>query len=379
MHIIMEANQLKPAVARLQAVTGKATTIPILACISIRTDGKDRVQLRATDQEAELTVSVPASVQEPGYWAIEGDRLQKAIDTAPDGGQIKLKLIAAGQRLEIRHGRSAYRLPCFNGEDMPHLQFDDHNWQINLSGSELDNLLNITAFAEQKGPRYYLHGVSVTTRDDKLCAYASDGHRAIRAQSDIDVPKNFSPFIVGSGNCNRILHLFKDSASVLLKAHSRGIVIVAGDYCYTSKLIDAEPIDIERVIPKPTGVKPVTVNRKRMIATIDSLIGLTDKEVRALRFVVLEDNLYVCLSEKSDAEGECFIDAKCAGTGETIGLNGVYAKDMCRVWDNDEIYITFQDEGVPILFEAKDSHRTGCIMAIRSQSIDVSKIEKQEG
>lgn len=379
MHIIIEANQLKPAVARLQSVTGKATTIPILACISILAEEKDRVQLTATDQDAELRVTIPAEVTETGYWAIEGDRLLKAINTAPDGGQIKLKLMKAGQRLEIRHGRSAYRLPCFNGEDMPHLEFDDHDWQINLSGAELDNLLNITAFAEQKGPRYYLHGVSVTTRHEKLCAYASDGHRAIRSQSDIDVPKKFSPFIVGSNNCNRILHLFKDSASVKLKAHSRGIVIVAGDYCYTSKLIDAEPIDIERVIPKPADIPPVTINRKRIIATIDSLIGLTDKEVRALRFVVLQDSLYVCLSEKSDAEGECFIDAKCTMTGETIGLNGVYVKDMCRVWDNDEIDITFQDTGAAILFEAKGSQRTGCIMAVRSEAIDVDSIEKQEG
>ncbi|SNY93380.1 DNA polymerase III, beta subunit [Cohaesibacter sp. ES.047] len=373
MHIIVDANILKPTLQKLCTIANRSSSVPILNCVSIRTLSQDRVQLTATDQDAELIVTIPAEVIESGYWAIEAHRLANAIASAADGSQIKLKLVKDNHRIEVRHGRSGFKLPCLLGDDMPHLNFTGAEWRIDLAGVELTSLLDVCSFAEPaKGHRLYLQGVQLRTLDGKLCSYASDGHRAARSPSDIEVPDGFCDVIVPTGNCHRIMSLFKDSTDLSLMAHKRMIFVGGGDYQLISKLIDAEPIDIERIIPKQRE-HVVRVDRKRLIATIDSLIGLTDKETRTLRFVVMEDGLYICLSEKTDAEGESVLEAKCQAAAMTVGINGSYVKDVCAAFDTAELDIHFDNQSAN-LFVANGNQKTTCVMPIRVQDVDINKI-----
>lgn len=375
MQIVVDSNQFKPAVQRLQLVAARNGSVFILGCISIRTLSAEEIQLTATDQEAELIVTIRAQVEEHGHWAVDAQQLARAIVTAPDGGQIAIKYLKRGSRLDLRHGRSEYKLPCFNGEDMPHLKVPDIAWAVGLAGGDLENLLGIRVFAEKpKGPRIMLQGVTLQDRNGQICAYSSDGHRAMRAQSDVATPDGFMPLIISTSNCGRILDLFRDSTSVTFSANQSTILIEGGAFQFVSKLIDCQPIDIEQIIPRGGDMDPIKLNRKTLSATVDALIGLADKGAKALRFVALDRSIHVSLSEKSEAEGECFMDADCVSSPETTGLNGSYVRDMCGAFDHEEVTMRIGGNGVPVMFEAENSPRTGCIMQVRVQSIDPATI-----
>src|SRR5579883_2029381 len=98
------------AVGLAHNVADKKSTLPLLASICLRSLGKDRLLVLATDLHVSFSMTCPAEIKEEGAVVIDAKRFYDAINNLPDlpNSPIEIQSDAEGAQVKIHCGRSRY-------------------------------------------------------------------------------------------------------------------------------------------------------------------------------------------------------------------------------------------------------------------------------
>jgi len=250
---------------KFTAQAGALADATLLATMSVRgntkilkpSDGAARVSAAANivdvgcfDRCVTIRASAAATVIEPGSVAVPADRLFKLVSGfAPDA------MITMAEGVITRGDTSRYKLPTIPIGDLPELAaIDDEIAGITLTGDHVLTLLEPVVAADDEATRKYFNSVFLQTVDDDLVATSTNGSRLIRTTVMA------APFAPG-----RDLILPEPSAITLRKLirqikppkviarRSKSLFAAATpEFTLTTKLIDYEYPDLQRVIPAST-------------------------------------------------------------------------------------------------------------------------------
>ena len=108
-----------------QGVADRKSTMPILANVLLRTEGKDRLYLAATDLNVTVTSELPATILKEGGLTLGAKHLYDIVKSLPEGELLLRR--AENQYAEIKSGKVDYRMVGMADRDFPKLanQFDD--------------------------------------------------------------------------------------------------------------------------------------------------------------------------------------------------------------------------------------------------------------
>src|ERR671939_386848 len=90
MDIRIDKNQLLRGLYLAHGIADRKSTMPILANVLLRSDGKDRILLAATDLNVTVTAELPAKVEKEGGLTLGAKHLHDIIKSLP-GDQLALK------------------------------------------------------------------------------------------------------------------------------------------------------------------------------------------------------------------------------------------------------------------------------------------------
>lgn len=96
MKLTVERGLLLKALSHMQSVVERRQTIPVLSNVLLETKG-DSVLLKATDNEIEVTESIPAGVEEAGSTTVSAHKLYDIVKKLPDGAQVSLSFVGGNQ------------------------------------------------------------------------------------------------------------------------------------------------------------------------------------------------------------------------------------------------------------------------------------------
>jgi len=244
--------QRKDLLASLQAVIGvveRRQTMPILSNILLKAED-DRVVLTATDLELELVTECPAVVRSPGSAAVPGRKLLDICRGLPDTAEIELT--QEQQQTRIQSGRSRFTLSTLASQDWPHLDEVEEGQQIALPEGTLKKLLDRTHFAmAHQDVRYYLNGLLLDLRSNRVRCVATDGHRLALSDADVDISLDEpTAAIVPRKAVTELVRLLNSGdAQITLQLSSKHLRLQLPGLMFTTKLIDGRFPDYERVIP----------------------------------------------------------------------------------------------------------------------------------
>lgn len=365
MKATIERATLLRCLSHVQSVVERRNTIPILSNVLIDASDGGSVRVMATDLDLQVVETMSASsVDQPGAITVSAHLLFDIARKLPEGSQVSLT--TNDNRLEVKAGRSNFKLPTLPRDDFPVIVEGDLPTSFELPARVLAELIDRTRFAiSTEETRYYLNGIFLHVTDENepmLKAAATDGHRLARftlprpegaaGMPDVIVPRK------AVGELRKLLEEALDGNVLVDLSASKIRFTLGGEggVVLTSKLIDGTFPDYSRVIPTAND-KLLKVDPKLFFSGVDRVATIATEKTRAVKIGL--DNDRVTLSVTSPDNGtaaeELMADYKAEGM--EIGFNANYLKDILGQIDADTVELHLADAGAPTLIRENEGSR----------------------
>jgi len=359
MRVTVERSHLLRSLAHVHRVVERRNTIPILSNVLIRAD-RNRLTLKATDLDLEVTETVAAEVGQAGATTVPAHILHDIVRKLPDGAEVSLDT-GDGSQLALKSGRSRFTLQVLPEADFPDLTTGEFPTRFQLPASTMKKLIDRTQFAiSTEETRYYLNGIylhAVTVgKKAMLRAVATDGHRLAQAQVEApDGAEKMTGVIVPRKAVGEIQKLVEggDGAIDVEISDTKIRVTIpgssgGGEVVLTSKLIDGTFPDYVRVIPQGND-KIMKVERSAFSEAVDRVSTISSERGRAVKLGLSDGKMTLSVNNPDSGSATEELGVDYGGDDIEIGFNSRYLLDVAGQLETASAEFRFADPGSPTL------------------------------
>jgi len=371
MKLAIERATLIKALAHVQSVVERRTTIPILSNVKIEAEAGG-VGLTATDMDLLVVERTDAEVSQPGAVTAPAHTLYDVVRKLPEGSMVAIEQSKDGPELNLRAGRVTFDLPCLPAADFPTMTDEGLSHSFELSAETLRLLFDRTRFAiSTEETRYYLNGIHMHAVEDgsHLRAVATDGHRLARVEAPLpEGAAGMPPIIVPRKTVAEVRKLIDDAEPeqiVEVALSNARIRFQIGRAVLRSRLIDGTFPDYERVIPHGND-RLMVIRTKELTEAVDRVATIATDKSRAIKLSLADSRL--TLSAVSPDAGRAVeeLDASYSSEPMEIGFNARYILDISQQIEGDEVEFALADSGSPTLVrDPQDASALYVLMPMR--------------
>ncbi|VVC76893.1 DNA polymerase III subunit beta [Aquicella siphonis] len=363
--VVQREALLKP----LQAVSGvveRKQTLPILSnvLLTIR-DG--RLLLTGTDLEIELVGFVRIENQSAdGVATVSARKLFDICRTLPEGSALRLSL--EKNYLVVRAGESCFMLNTLPAQDFPSLEDSQYASEFTIRQNSLKNLLTKTYFAMgQQDVRHYLNGAFLDIGQQSIKCVAADGHRlALSSLHDEAIGNVEARIILPRKSVLELIRLLGGDmdSDITLHIGENRARFVTPDFIFTTKLINAQYPDYNRLIPK--GTTTALGDRESIKQALTRASILSNEKFRGVRFQLEPSKLRITANNSDQEHAEEAVTLEYAGNNMEIGFNVAYLLDVVSAITTKAIRCVFTSPNDGVLIEpAEGDHSLYVVMPMR--------------
>ena len=165
-----------------QGIADRKSTMPMLANVLLRTQGKNQLLVAATDLNVSLTAELKSTNASEGGITLGAKNLYELIANAP-GDEITLKK-ADNHWAEIKSGKVTYRIVGMPDRDFPKVPDHREASYTTLESAVLREMIERTLFSVcNDETRFHLNGVFFESDGSKSRMVSTDGHRRARSSA----------------------------------------------------------------------------------------------------------------------------------------------------------------------------------------------------
>ena len=348
---LTRAALLKP----LQIITGvveKRQTLPILSNVLV-TVTENTLALTATDLEIELIGIISVDqVAQTGKTTVAARKLLDICRALPDDADIKMAL--EGEQLVVRSGGSRFALTTLPALEFPNFENGPFVAEFAMSEGKLRKLIGKAYFAMgQQDVRHYLNGALFDVNDGSVKCIATDGHRLAYSVVEEDRASAIKTKVILPRKSVLELVRLLDSnseADVTLCIGESHFRLVSKDFTFTSKLINAQYPDYDKLIPRTVENTAVAGRESFKQALVRASI-LSNEKFRGIRLQLDKDVLRIVANNPEQEEAEETITLEYQGNGVEMGFNAAYLLDVISAIATDKLSWSFNDPNSGVLIE----------------------------
>jgi len=372
MKLSIERAALLTALAHVQSVVERRNTIPILSNVHLEAVD-DALALTATDLDIAVVEGVPAAVSRPGATTVPAHTFYDIVRKLPDGSEVELTQKAGEARLQLRAGRSEFTLACLPKEDFPVMAAGELPAHFQVAAAEMRRLIDKTRFAiSTEETRYYLNGIYLHAAQSAgvavLRAVATDGHRLARVETPLPEGAAAMPGVIVPRKTVAELRKLIDSldGDVDVSLSDTKVRFAVGRASLTSKLIDGQFPDYERVIPAD-NTRHLSVEAASLAQAVDRVSTISSERSRAVKMALDANRMTVSATSPENGTATEEVTAVYGDGALDIGFNSRYLLDiMDQVDKGGEARFSFKDSGSPtVVRDASDEGALFVIMPMR--------------
>lgn len=332
-----------------QGIADRKSTMPMLANVLLRTQGKNQILVAATDLNVSLTAELKSSNAHEGGFTLGAKNLYDLIANAP-GDDVTLKK-ADNHWAEIRSGKVVYRVVGMPDRDFPKVPDHREATYSTIETAVLREMIDKTLFSVcNDETRFHLNGVFFESDGSKAKMVSTDGHRLSKVERTIaGGPKLSSGIIIPKKGLLEIKKVLESGESCKLAIKTPHLFLVQDDIAIAVKLIDAQFPSYDQVIPKDHK-RIVTVDRARFIDALRRA-QLMSSETRGVKVAVTKEGLTITSDNPDLGEVREELEAEYSGEPIAIGFNPKYVVELLSQITNDQITIALGNELDPGLIQ----------------------------
>lgn len=350
MKFTLQREQLLKTLQLVTGVVERRQTLPVLANLLVKaSDG--RIELTGTDLEVQLVAECEASVDQAGEATLPARKLADIWRSLGEGSEVSVTV--EGDRAVVRSGRSRFTLATLPAVDFPQVPSGDADVDLTLGQDVIRALIDDVSFAmAQQDVRYFLNGMLLEVSQDQLRAVATDGHRL--AMSTVSAEGGSSDRVraiiprKGVIEIGRLLDGENETATVQMGGNH--LQVKSGGFTLTTKLVDGQFPDYEKVIPSDTS-RIILGDRDTLRQAFQRASILSNEKYRGVRLMVEGEQLTIQANNPEQEEAEEVVAVEFNGDALEIGFNVSYLLDVLGVLDTDQVKLSVSDANSSALIE----------------------------
>lgn len=360
MHFTIEREIFVKALARVQGIVEKRSTIPILSNVLIQAEN-DTIRLIATDLEVGMKTSYPATVKKSGKITVSAKKLFEIIREFPEG---EVSFISKENCwIELRCGKAIFNIVGLSPEEFPYFPETENQTFIQIPAELLKQMVEKTAYAiSTDETKYNLNGIyfrEVELDGEKtLRLVATDGHRLALYQANIDVseiPQVQTGVILPRKGIQELRKITEEgNGEIELGFFDNNAVVQRDQTTVVMRLVDGEFPDYERVIPK-TRDQEALVDRDALLHVLKRISILASERSRGVKMQLSPNVLELSSSNPELGEAREDLEIDYQGPEVTIGFNARYLLDILQNIDDETIEMIFKDQVSPTMISPQNN------------------------
>ncbi|MGJ0508954.1 MAG: DNA polymerase III subunit beta [Methylocystis sp.] len=345
MKLTIDRGDLFRALTHAAAIVERRNTIPVLSNVLLEAAG-DKLKITSTDLDLQIALTVAATIEGEGSTTVSAQLLHGIVREMADGSQVELAMIDG--RLEVRSGRSNYKLQVLKADRFPVLPIGNATSTFSLPAADLLRSLRRVEFAQStEETRYYLRGILTEVVDGKLFFVATDGNAlgftTLPAPSGATVENAILPtkLVVTLAKL-----LDEIDGDVRLFFNDKRATFEIGSTVLTGKLVDGAFPNWRRVLPVVQG-NPLRIETDTLESAIRRATIVATERTRSVTIELSKDKLTASCS--SAEHGNAVEEAPCAWDGGEfrVGFNATKLLSAIKASGAEQIQLDLIDDATP--------------------------------
>ncbi len=347
----VDREEFDEALKKAREATEKKSALPILTNLLISAN-EDHLEIRSTDLENYLTLSIKADVQDGGKVCVSSRSLSdivRNLNSAVVTGETD------GERFHLTGGRSKFKLPTVSPEDFPEFPSLEEG-QNKISGNLVLKGIEKTEYAIAKEEtRISLQGMYIRSHEGRIHFVGSDGHRLALYEPEGEFSYEL---LIPRKSLRVIMRLLTGIEEVsIARSEDGNFAYMAGeDWRLAIRLLEGEYPDYLAVIPSEFTVEAL-FEAEETLRALRRLSGLAEGKMFPIK-ITISDNL--ALFEFADpefGEGREEIDIDYVGETFEIGFNGKYIMEALDSFESEKVWFKFTTPDTAAILEADDREK----------------------
>jgi len=341
-------NKLLQAVSKIEKITSKHPTLPVLRCVLIEAQ-KGGVVLRATNLELGIEIKIPAKVHSEGTVAVPASILYGFISQTPDDESVTLEVSDKNLIVSSSSGRAT--INSYNHEDFPTLPVVPKEKTFKIHTKDLvKGFKSVWYAASVASMKPELASVYVYGDDNEVHFVATDSFRLAEKKIYTKKLKDVGSILIPYKSVIEIVRILDDASGEVEVDLTKNQISFSFDTTYvTSRVVEGVFPDYKQIIPKEFTTE---------------VVALKQDVIQALRLATIFSDAFHQISIKVDPAKKLFVmstkntevgehvhnlAAAISGEAVTINFNYKYIVDCFQSIDADSVSLQFNGLNRPMV------------------------------
>ena len=376
----MDLQVLQENFSKALSVTSRFVSVkaqlPVLSNVMLSAK-KNKLLISATNLELSISISIGAKVKKEGELTIPARVITDLVGNLNPG---PIDLNSEKEHLKISSSNFSSILSGMNSSDFPSVPQEISSKAVSFPKDDFLKSLSSTLFAASSDEtRPVLTGVlfifqSSQETKNKLTLVATDGFRLSRKKMSLNSKVNLSnkdQLILPKNSLSELLRLSSEEEDLKFSFNEGDsqIIFGVGDSVLSSRIIDGEFPDFERIIPKETSCNLV-LDKEEFLRGVKLASVFARDAANVVKITVNKDTLGISAESSQSGSQEMKVDAKIEGTSKNlkIAFNYRFLEDFLNSVEGEDVQIELGGSNSPGVFtNPKDPDYLHLIMPVRIQ------------
>ncbi len=347
--------------------------LPVLANILFSAEKNNRLKLSATNLDIGIQYWIDAKVNKPGELTIPAKEISEFVSYLSPG-KLDLETIKEGQiKIGSKQGESTFT--GMEAEEFPEIPTVDEGKTASLPLEKLEEAVSLASFAAaDDDTRPVLAAVNWEFSDDGYRMVATDGYRlSLKDVSGVEVnmekSQNGGVFLIPARSLTEIVRLAsgENELKVGLTEDENQVVFLLPDLQLTSRLIEGEFPEYQKIIPEETSTK-LLVDKEEFHQSVRMASVFARESANVVKFKLGDGKVEISSNAPSVGENKTEVGAKIDGEEMEIAFNYRFLLDFLKVIPASEqqVEMEFNEALTPGVFKIpSDSDWLHIIMPVK--------------
>jgi len=366
MEFKIEKNEFLRGLYLAHGIADRKSTLPILANVLLRTEGKDKIVCGATDLNVATLATLSAKVEKEGGLTVAARQLYEIVKGLPSD-EVRVRRTEQNWA-EIRSGRVEFKVVGMPDRDYPKLPNIQEAELTPVDSATLREMISKTIFSVSTDEtRQHLSGVLFESDGTSARMVSTDGHRLSKVgRALVGGPKLSEGVLIPRKGVVEIRRAIETRETpTAIGVFQGNFVLKADDVSLSVKLIDGQFPPYDQVIPKDND-RAVIVPRLGLLDALRRVSIMSSDKTSGVRLGLDKGKLRIESDNPDLGAAKEEIEVPYKGTALQIGFNARYFIELLSEIEGPEVRLELSGELDPgVVRPADGSDYVGVVMPMR--------------
>lgn len=359
MKVIVKKEEILKSLKKVQGISEKRTTMPILNNILI--ESSDKITIKATNLDNSIISISNGIVEETGTICVPSKKFFEIVKSLPGES---ITIIKEEKNISIKSGKTSFKLFSQPPEDFPAIKKPSSVNKVTIKRADFIKALNKVEYAIYPDEsRLSLNGVYLHKVDGKLRFVSSDSFRLCYYEFPFN--ENIDNILITKKGTSELIKIFssEDSENISVSIEDNYASFSTEDTTFITRLREVKFPNYIEVLPLNNPFKSY-IEKNKIIDSLQRILVITEESTKGVMFSMKQDVISIKGVNIELGEGEDEIDHIYDGESMEIGFNAQYLIEAISNVEADKIEMSIKDSNRAILISGDENYKA-VIMPIK--------------